>query len=63
MGCMAVLSMGVGTKKGESILKFALAYDLIVVNTLFRKRFSHLVTFSSGQHCSQNRFHPRKTRG
>jgi hypothetical protein len=37
----------------ESILNFALAYDLIVANTLFRKRVSHLVTFSSGQHCSQ----------
>jgi hypothetical protein len=37
----------------ESILNFALAYDLIVTNTLFRKRVSHLVTFSSGQHCSQ----------
>jgi hypothetical protein len=23
------------------------------VNNLFRKRFSHIVTFSSGQHCSQ----------
>jgi tRNA(His) 5'-end guanylyltransferase len=34
-------------------LNFALAYDLIVTNTLFRKRVSHLVTFSSGQHCSQ----------
>jgi hypothetical protein len=30
-----------------------LAYDLIVANTLFRKRVSHLVTFTSGQHCSQ----------
>jgi hypothetical protein len=37
-------------------LNFALAYDLIVVNTLFRKRVSHLVTFSSGQHCSQINF-------
>jgi hypothetical protein len=44
--------MGVGTKKG-GILNFALTYDLIVANTLFRKRVSHLVTFSSGQHCSQ----------
>jgi hypothetical protein len=34
-------------------LNFALAYDLIVANTLFRKRLSHLVTFSSGQHYSQ----------
>jgi hypothetical protein len=37
----------------EGILNFALAYDLIVANTLFRKRVSHLVTFSSGQYCSQ----------
>jgi hypothetical protein len=40
-------------QEGEGILNFTLAYDLIIVNTLFRKRFSHLVTFSSGQHCSQ----------
>jgi hypothetical protein len=35
-------------QEGEGILNFALTYDLIVANTLFRKRFSHLVTFSSG---------------
>jgi hypothetical protein len=40
-------------QEGEGILNFALTYDLIVVNTLFRKRVSLLVTFSSGQHCSQ----------
>jgi hypothetical protein len=40
-------------QEGEGILNFALAYDLIVANTLFRKRVSHLVTFSSSQHCSQ----------
>jgi hypothetical protein len=40
-------------QEGEGILNFALAYDLIVANTLFRKRVSHLVTFSSGQYCSQ----------
>jgi hypothetical protein len=40
-------------QEGEGILNFALGYDLIVVNTPFRKRISHLVTFSSGQHCSQ----------
>jgi hypothetical protein len=34
-------------------LNFALAYNLIVANTLFIKRVSHLVTFSSGQHYSQ----------
>jgi hypothetical protein len=40
-------------QEGEGILNFVLAYDLIVANTLFRKIFSHLVTFSGGQHCSQ----------
>jgi hypothetical protein len=48
-------SFGYGSRnqEGEDILNFALAYDLIVANTLFRKRVSHLVTFSNGQHCSQ----------
>jgi hypothetical protein len=40
-------------QEGEGILNFALAYDLFVTNTLFTKRVSHLVTFSSSQHCSQ----------
>jgi hypothetical protein len=47
---------GSRNQEGEGILNFALAYDLIVSNTLFRKRVSHLVTFSSGQHCSQINF-------
>jgi hypothetical protein len=44
---------GSRNQEGEGILNFVIAYDLIVANTLFRKRVSHLVTFSSGQHCSQ----------
>jgi hypothetical protein len=44
---------GSRNQEGEGILNFALVYDLIVANTLFRKKVSHLVTFSSGQHCSQ----------
>jgi hypothetical protein len=44
---------GSRNQEGEVILNFVLAYDLIVANTLFRKKVSHLVTFSSGQHCSQ----------
>jgi hypothetical protein len=43
-------------QEGESILNFALAYDLIVANTLFRIRVSHLLTFTSGRHCSQIEF-------
>jgi hypothetical protein len=44
---------GSRNQEGEGILNFVLVYDLIVPNTLFRRRVSHLVTFSSGQHCSQ----------
>jgi hypothetical protein len=44
---------GSRNQEGEHILNFTVAYDLIAVNTLFRKRVSYLVTFSSGQHCSQ----------
>jgi hypothetical protein len=41
---------GYGSKnqEGEGILNFTLVYDLIVANILFRKRVSHLVTFSNG---------------
>jgi hypothetical protein len=38
---------GSRNQEGEGILNFALAYDLIVVNTLYRKRASHLETFSN----------------
>jgi hypothetical protein len=44
---------GEQNQEGENILKFAIAYDLMVANTLFRKKKSHLITFSSGQHSSQ----------
>jgi hypothetical protein len=36
----------------EDILNFAIAYDLMIANTFFRKKKSHLITFSSGQHLS-----------
>ena len=44
---------GSRSQDGEEVLNFALAYDLLIANTLFRKRESHLVTFRSGQHSSQ----------
>jgi hypothetical protein len=37
---------GSRNQEGEDVLNFALAYDLLIVNTLFRNRESHLVTFS-----------------
>jgi len=33
---------------GVSSLDFAVAYDLSIVNSYFRKREEHLVTFKSG---------------
>jgi hypothetical protein len=34
-------------------LNFVLVYDLIIANTLFRKRVSHLVNFNGDQHYTQ----------
>uniref|UniRef100_A0A8I6WDI3 Craniofacial development protein 2-like n=1 Tax=Hordeum vulgare subsp. vulgare TaxID=112509 RepID=A0A8I6WDI3_HORVV len=44
---------GIKNQEGEDVLSFALAYDMIVANTLFKKRELHLVSYSSGQHSSQ----------
>jgi hypothetical protein len=44
---------GIRNKEGEDVLSFALAYYMIVANTLFKNRESHLVTFNSGHHSSQ----------
>ncbi|XP_058216771.1 uncharacterized protein LOC131327642 [Rhododendron vialii] len=38
---------------GRRILDFAVAFDLIVGNTLYRKREEHLITFESGPNKSQ----------
>ena len=43
---------GSRSQEGEEVLNFALTYDLLIANTLFRKRESHLMTFCSGQHSS-----------
>ena len=40
---------GSRNQEGEEVLDFVLAFDLMIANTFFRKRQSHLVTFSSGQ--------------
>jgi hypothetical protein len=38
--------------EGEDILDFVVAYNLVIGNTFFRKRDSHLVTFNSGHRAS-----------
>ncbi|AQL05931.1 Retrovirus-related Pol polyprotein LINE-1 [Zea mays] len=52
-GVRGGFGFGTRNQEGEEILNFALAYDMFIANTFFRKRKSHLVTFSSGQHTSQ----------
>ena len=42
------LGYGVRNSAGVSILDFAVAYDLSIVNSYFWKREEHLVTFKSG---------------
>ena len=33
---------------GDTILDFALAFDLIIANTCFKKREEHLITYKCG---------------
>nr|GEX04722.1 hypothetical protein [Tanacetum cinerariifolium] len=40
----------VRNEKGRTILEFAMAHDLVVVNLFFKKRDTHLITFHSGDH-------------
>jgi hypothetical protein len=47
---------GYGSRKGENILDFGVPYNLVIANTFFRKRNSHLVTFISGHRSSQINF-------
>jgi len=44
---------GSRNREGQEVLDFTVAFDLMIANTFFRKRESHLVTFHSGQHSSQ----------
>ena len=40
-------------KEGETLLEEAVAHGLIVLNTMFKKREGHLVTYESGGRRSQ----------
>ena len=44
---------GSRNQEGEDVLDFATAFDLMIANTFFRKRESHLVTYRSGHYSSQ----------
>jgi hypothetical protein len=49
-------SYGSRNQEGEDVLDFAMAFDLMIANTFFRKRESHLVTYRSGYSSSQINF-------
>ena len=42
--------------EGERILEYALAFDLLLGNTCFKKRDSHLITYKSGNAATQTDF-------
>ncbi|XP_071700459.1 uncharacterized protein [Rutidosis leptorrhynchoides] len=44
---------GVRNEEGRSILEFAVAHDLVVANSFFRKTEAQLATFHSGGHSTQ----------
>ena len=48
--------MGEKNEEGERITGFAIAFDLLIVNTFFEKRPNHLVTYKSGGRESQIEF-------
>ena len=44
---------GARNPEGERILDFGVAHNMVVGNTLFKKRDSHLITYVSGDHKTQ----------
>lgn len=43
-------------EEGKDVLIFALAYDLVIASTYFKKRDSHIITYISGGNHSQINF-------
>ena len=46
-------SFGARNESGEHLLEFALAKDLVIENSFFRKKEKHLITYNSGGHATQ----------
>ncbi|GJS42414.1 leucine--tRNA ligase [Tanacetum coccineum] len=44
---------GVRNEEGRMILEFAAAHDLVFVNSFFKKRDAHIITYHSGDHDTQ----------
>ena len=45
--------MGIRNESGENLLDFALAKELVIANSIFRKKDEHLITYKSGDHATQ----------
>ena len=46
-------TFGEGNEDGEKIVDLALSFDLVIRNTIFRKKNEHLITYCSGDRASQ----------
>ncbi|VDL71368.1 unnamed protein product [Nippostrongylus brasiliensis] len=46
--CHGGFGYGARNEDGERILEYACSHDLVITNTTFRKRPSHLISFYSG---------------
>ena len=47
--CHGGFGFGTRNSDGERILEYATSHDLVITNSIFRKRPSHLATFYSGE--------------
>ncbi|GKC33764.1 retrovirus-related pol polyprotein LINE-1 [Tanacetum coccineum] len=48
---------GVRNEERRTILEFAVAHDLVFVNSFFKKRDAHIITYHSGDHDTQIDYH------
>lgn len=55
---MEVLDLGERNEGNSKLLDFATFYNLIIVNTHFRKKEGHLITFKSDKNHSQINYFP-----
>ena len=46
-------AFGEGNEDGEKIVDLALSFDLVIGNTIFRKKNEHLIAYCSGDRASQ----------
>jgi hypothetical protein len=51
--CLGGWGFGIRNQEGETLLQAACAFDLNIVNTFYKKKTEHLVTYKSGHHATQ----------